>query len=123
MSIKYIKDEDFKNLTKKQKIELPEERDIVETEINKLVIIPTNKKNDGYKIGHFFAYTEGNGWWKPSIYDCWEIITDIKNPAKLRYTILRGDFENDGINIFEFIDEYHKAFISYGGKLIIRKNV
>lgn len=121
MNINYIKDEDFKKLTKKQKLDLPDVLGFEEVEISRLVLIPTNKKSDGYKLGHFFAYTDNKGWWKPDIYDCWQITTEIRNPASLRYMILKGDFENDGVNIFTFIDEHHRAFISYGGNIIIRK--
>ena len=120
MNIEYIKNEDFIKLTKKQKLDIKECYTFEEVEISRLVLIPTNKKSDGYKLGHFFALTK-NGWFKPAIYDCWQITTEIDNPAQVRYMILKGDFENDGINIFSFIDEFHTAFISYGGNIIIKK--
>ena len=116
----YISDEDFHKLTKKQKLEFPTSANYGEREITRLVIIPTNKKKDGYKLGQFFAFTPDKGWWKTT-YDCFQIITEITDPAILRYMILKGDFEDDGINIFTFIDEHHKAFISYGGQITIRK--
>ena len=122
MDIKYIKNEDFIKLTKKQKLELPQQYDFNEVEITKLLIIPTSKKLYGYKTGHFFALTK-DGWFKTCIYDCWQINTDIENPAQLRYMILKGDFENDGFNIFTFIDEHHRAYLSFRGEgeIIIRK--
>lgn len=120
--IKYIKDEVFKTLTRKQRLQLATDDIFGEVEINRLVIIPTSEKLGGsYKIGHFFAYTNGKGWWKPTVYDCFRVVTDIKNPAQLRYTILQGDFENGGVQIFKFVDEFHKAYISYGGEITIRK--
>mgnify|MGYP006921424929 CR=1 FL=1 len=121
--IKYIKDEVFQKLSKKEKKALPESSHFDEVKISKLVIIPTNNKNDGYCIGQFFAYTEKKGWWKPMSYDCWQINTDIENPATIRYGILKGDFENGGFNIFSFIDEHHNAYISYGGQITIRKKL
>ena len=119
--INYIKDEDFIKLTKKQKLEISEYSNYDEVEISKLVIIPTNNKSGGYCLGQFFAYTENKGWWKPMSYDCWQINTEIDNPAVIRYNILKGDFENGGLNIFSFIDEHHKAYISYGGQITIKK--
>lgn len=119
--IKYIDDKDFVNLTKKQKLELPIQYDFEEIEISKLLIIPTRKKMGGYKTGHFFALTE-KGWFKPYIYDCWQIVSEIQNPAQISYMILKGDFENDGINIFTFVDEHHKAYLSFSGQITIKKN-
>ena len=91
-----------------------------EVEISKLLIIPTNKKSSGYNTGDFFAYTKDKGWWTPQSYDCWQINTDINTPATPKYMILKGDFENGGFNIFSFMDEHHKAFISYGGQITIK---
>lgn len=120
--IEYIKDDVFIKLTRKQKLQLNPVCDFGEVEINRLVVIPTSEKLGGdYKLGHFFAYTNGKGWWKPTVYDCWRVVTDIENPARLRYSILQGDFENGGLQIFKFVDEFHKAFISYGGEIIIRR--
>lgn len=119
--IKYISDEEFENLTKKEKLNIEPVHLFKEEEINQLLLIPTNRKMGGWHLGHFFAHTEGKGWWKPTVYDCWSITTDITDPAILKYTILRGDFENGGVQIFSFLDEFHKACISYGGNIIIRK--
>lgn len=119
--IKYIKDEDFRKMTKKERLAIQESFFTGEEEIKRLILIPSNKKMNGYNTGVFLAYSEGKGWWRPMTYDCWGIVTDIESPAKPRYKILRGDFEYGGVNIFSFMDEYHKAFISYGGQVIIRK--
>lgn len=121
--IKYISDNDFKKLTKKQKLKLPEYSNFEEVEIKRLVMIPTNDTNDGYCLGQFFAYTENKGWWKPMRYDCWQINTEIdtKRTATPRFQILKGDFENGGVQIFGFMDEYHTAYIRYGGEIIIKK--
>lgn len=119
--IKYIDDVDFRKLTKKQKLELPEYSNYDDEKISKLVLVPRNQKNGGYFIGSFFAYTSGKGWWRPTNYDCWQIVTDIENPANIRYQILKGDFENGGVQIFGFADEHHEAFISYGGQITIKK--
>ena len=121
--IEYIKDSDFKKLTKKQKLALPEYSNYEEMEIDGLVIIPTNTKSDGYYLGQFFAHSKEKGWWKPMTYDCWKINTEIDNPATIRYNIMRGDFENGGFNIFTFVDEFHRAYISYGGQITIKKKV
>ena len=119
--ITYISDSDFKKLSKKQKLQLPEFEILDEIEITNLVLIRMNKKLNGYSTGSFFAYTEYKGWWRPMTHDCWSIVSEIDNPAKIRCTILRGDFENDGINIFTFVDEFHKAYISYGGTITIKR--
>jgi hypothetical protein len=121
--ITYIPDEEFTKLTKKQKLEIPQAYSFEESEIHKLVISPSNRKNDGYFLGDFFAFTEGKGWWRPTTYDCWSIVTDLENPANLRYTLLKGDFENGGVQIFYFLDEHHKAYISYGGQITIRRKL
>lgn len=118
--IKYIAYEDFAKLTKKQKLEFPEEFYFEDVEIINLLMIPTHKKLGEYKAGHFFALTN-KGWFKPYIYDCWQIVSEIDNPAQIRYMILKGDFENDGINIFRFVDEHHKAYLSFRGEIIIKK--
>ena len=120
-TIKYTPDTIFRKLTKKQKLELPEFSPIEDIEITKLIIIPINKKLGGYHAGSFFAFTENKGWWRLMSYDCWQIHTEIDNPATPRYMILRGDFEYGGINIFTFVDEFHKAYISYGGTITIKK--
>lgn len=120
METVYVKDEEFVKLTKKQKLEIPEQWSFEETEISRLVLIPTNQKNDSYCLGHFFAYTEGKGWWRPMTYDCWQINTEFDNPATPRFMILKGDFENGGVNIFALMDEHHTACISYGGRITIR---
>lgn len=122
--ITYVADNIFTKLTKKQKLEIPQVSHFGEVEINRLVIVPSNKKSDDYFLGDFFAYTEGKGWWRPMTYDCWQIVTDIDSPttATPRFTILKGDFENGGVQIFGFVDEHHKAYISYGGQITIRKS-
>jgi hypothetical protein len=120
-TIKYISDLDFKKLTKKQKLSLESTHWFDEIEIQRLVLIPTNKKSDGWCLGHFFAYTEDKGWWKPTVYDCWSIRTEYENPATPKYMILKGDFQNGGVNIFTFVDEHHTAYISYGGEITIKK--
>jgi len=119
--IKYIPELEFKKLTKKEKGKLPLNNNYDEVEISKLVIVPTNKKNSGYFLGDFFAFTPNKGWWRRMTYDCWSIVTDIQNPVTPRYTILKGDFENGGVQIFGFVDEHCKAYISYGGQITIRK--
>lgn len=116
----YIQDSDFRKLTKKQKLAIPEYCTYDEEKIEKLVIVPINKKSSGYFLGSFFAYTPDKGWWRPMTYDSWSIRTEIENPAKIKYQILRGDFENGGMQIFCFIDEHHEAFMGYGGDIIIR---
>lgn len=123
MKTTYISDDNFRKLTKKQKLEIPMSHDFGEVEISTLVMIPSNRKSGGYYLGDFFAYTENKGWWRPSTYDCWQIVTEIDSPftATPRFQILKGDFENGGVQIFGFVDEYHKAYISYGGRITIRK--
>lgn len=120
--ITYIENEIFVKMTKKQKSEIPSVSFYNNHEINRLVIVPTNRKSSGYFLGDFFVYTEGKGWWRPMTYDCWKIVTDIENPASFRFQILQGDFENGGVQIFGFGSEHHKAYISYGGEIIIKNN-
>lgn len=117
--IKFINDSEFVKYTKVEKMAMPTVSNYGSVEINRLILIPTSRKSSGYKIGAFFAHTPNKGWWRPMDYDCWQINTDIENPAKLRYQIIKGDFEYGGINIFGFADEHHKAFIKYGGEITI----
>lgn len=120
--ITYIANDKFTKMTKRQKLEMPMFSPSMEgIEISKLVISPTSRKTGGYFIGDFFAFTPEKGWWRPMGYYCWQIVTDVYNPANLKYQILKGDFENGGVQIFGFADEYHQAFISYGGQITIKK--
>lgn len=121
--ITYIEDSIFTKMSKKEKLGIPSAHNYDEIEITQLVLSPSNKKSNGYFVGDFFAYTPDKGWWRPMSYDCWQIVTDIDSPvtAKPRFTILKGDFENGGVQIFGFVDEHHKAYISYGGQITIRK--
>lgn len=121
-NIIYTKNEDFVKYTKKQRLEMPQYDVFDRVEITRLLLIPLNKKYNGYGTGAFFVMND-NGWFRAMDYDCFSIQTDIENPSKLKYTILRGDFEYNGINIFTLIDEHNKAYISYGGTItIIPKN-
>lgn len=119
--IEYVEDSVFVKMTKKQKLEMPEAWDYNDIEISKLVIVPSKRKSSGYFIGDFFAFSPEKGWWRPMTYDCWQINTDFEAPATPRFQILKGDFENGGVQIFGFMDEYHKAYMSYGGQIIIKK--
>lgn len=121
VKIKYISDEVFEKMTKKQKAEIPSASMFDEIEIDRLVIVPTNRKMSGYFVGDFFAHTPEKGWWRPMTYDCWRVTTDIENPITPKYTLLKGDFENGGVQIFGFVDEFCKAFMSYGGEIKIKK--
>lgn len=117
----YIKEEVFTKMTKKEKLGIDQHSNYDEIEIDKLVLVPMNTKNGGYFEGSFFAHTPNKGWWRPMTYDCWQISTEIDNPITPRYKILKGDFENGGVNIFGFADEHCRAFISYGGSIVIKK--
>jgi len=119
--IKYIADEVFTRMTKKQKFEIEQIGCFEEIEIDRLVITPMNSKSSGYFIGSFFAHTPNKGWWRSNNYDCWEIVTETHNPITPKFRILKGDFENGGFQIFGFGDEFCKAFISYGGRIIIKR--
>ena len=120
--ITYISDIDFRNMSKREKLQIPQTSLYTEVEIKQLVLIPSNKKTyyNEFLTGDFFAYSEGKGWWRPMRYDCWSIVSDIENPMKTRYIILRGDFEYGGVNIFSVGDENHTAYIRYGGEIVIK---
>ena len=90
-----------------------------DVEITKLVLVPTREKSSGYGVGAFFAFTPNKGWWRPMNYDCWRVVPDLHTPARVRYSILKGDFEYGGVNIFGFLDEHHKAYMGYGGEVTI----
>ena len=120
--IQYVEDSVFAKMTKKQKFEMPEVWVSGEVEITRLVIIPSNRKSDGYLTGDFFALSPEEGWWRPTRYDCWRITSDLDSPATPRDSLLKGDFENGGVQIFGFVDEHHKAYMSYGGEIVIKKN-
>ena len=119
--IKYISDKKFREMTKKQKFNLPcSIPNLSEPiEIEQIILVPTNEKSDGYKLGAFFA-RNNKGWFRAMTYDCWQINTDIENPAKFKFRILKGDFEYGGVNIFGLVSKYHKAFLDYGGQIIIK---
>lgn len=119
--IEYVLDDVFKKMTKKQRLGIPQASFYDEIEIDRLVIVPSNRKSDGYFTGDFFAHSPVKGWWRPMGYDCWRITTEIDNPASLRYMVLKGDFENGGVQIFGFLDEYHKAYMNYGGEVVVKK--
>lgn len=108
-------------MTKKQKLEMPQAAFFQDIEINRLVLIPSNRKSDGYFLGDFFAFSPEKGWFRPMTYDCWRITSDIDSPAIPRYMLLKGDFENGGVQIFGFLDERHKAYMNYGGEITIKK--
>lgn len=123
-NIEYIKDEDFRKLSKKKKLSMQETyTGIKHIPIDKLVIIHTNKKSSGWSLGAFFAHTPEKGWWRSSNYDCFRINTDIENPIELRYQIIKADFEYGGLQIFGLADENHEAFLAYGGEVIIKKKI
>jgi len=115
----YITDEIFSKMTKKEKQDLPVDWNFGEIEIDRVVFMPIRKKMDGYAQADIFAQNK-YGWFKETTYDCWKIVVDMENPTKFRYNLLQGDFENGGVQIFGFGGEEHKAFISYGGNIIIR---
>ena len=117
--MKYITDEIFSKMTKKEKQALPAVCGFGEIEIDKVVFIPTIKKMDGYALTDIFAHNK-EGWFKATTYDCFRIVVDMKNPSKFNYNLLQGDFENGGVQVFGFGGETHKAFISYGGNITIR---
>ena len=120
-NIQYIEDSVFAKMTKKQKLEMPQAAFFQDIEINRLVLIPSNRKSDGYFLGDFFAFSPEKGWFRPMTYDCWRITSDIDSPATPRYMLLKGDFENGGVQIFGFLDEHHKAYMNYGGEITIKK--
>jgi len=119
--IQYTPDEVFTKMTKKQKLQLPEYSGFSEEEIDKIVIVPISRKMSGYCMGSFFAHTPKKGWWRPHSYDCWRITTEIENPVTPRYTLLQGDFENGGVQIFTLVDEHCTAYMRYGGEVIIKR--
>lgn len=119
--IQYVEDSVFAKMTKKQKLEMPQAAFFQDIEINRLVLIPSNRKSDGYFLGDFFAFSPEKGWFRPMTYDCWRITSDIDSPAIPRYMLLKGDFENGGVQIFGFLDERHKAYMNYGGEITIKK--
>ena len=119
--MKYIKNKDFIKLTKKQKLSLPEYLIFEEHEIDNLVLIPTRQKYNGYNTGVFIAYTEGKGWWKPMRCDVFSIRFDFDDHVSDRTVSLWGDFENDGVQLFQLGNKKYKATIQYGGQIVIKK--
>ena len=117
--MKYITNEIFSKMTKKEKQALPVDCNFDEIEIDRVVFMPTRKKMDGYVQADIFAQNK-EGWFKATTYDCWSIVVDIKNPLQFKYQLLKGDFENGGVQIFGFGGEKHTAFISYGGRITIK---
>ena len=84
MNIEYIKKKIYK--APKRKVRLEDRFEDVE--ITKLLLIPTSKKWDGYKTGHFFALTK-DGWFK-GLYSA--EFSNYGYPAQIRYMILKRRF-------------------------------
>lgn len=120
--ITFIEDIIFSKMTKKEKSNIPQALNYTEIEISKLVIVPTNKKFEGYRVADFFAYTPKKGWWRPMSYDCFRIVGDYGN-IDVRHNIIKGDFENGGVQVFGIVDEHHKAYMKYGGEVLVRRNI
>ena len=120
--MKYITDEIFSKMTKKEKQAVPVDWNYYnedEIEICKVVFMPTREKMSEYVQADIFAQNK-DGWFKATTYDCWRIVVDMKNPSKFNYNLLQGDFENGGVQIFGFGGTEHTAFIGYGGNITIR---
>ena len=85
--------EEFTKLTKKQKLLMPEEYNVLGTlgTIEKVLFIPTGKKMDGYNLSAFFVSCNGD-WHRLGDYDCFRF-TNCQD-------WLRGDFENGGVQFF-----------------------
>lgn len=100
---------DFIKLTKKQKLEIPQESYNFEIDnVSKLVMIPTGKKRDYYSLCAFFVESKGK-WYRLPDYDCFR----FKNSPMT----LKGDFENDGIQFF-LANNGENWKVEYGGEFI-----
>ena len=122
--MKYVTDEQFKKMTKKEKLEMETTYDY-DIEIQEAVYIPTAKKDDGWAVGAIFVYAE-NHWSKNQEYDCWKINNDMYNPIDLYKgtQIIGGDFEYGGIQIFNFplqLKSSVKAVIGVCGAITLNK--
>lgn len=116
----YVQHEHFRKMNKTERLNMKAVDSFYGVEIKQLLLIPTRKKMSGYGVGAFFGLTK-KGWLRFHMYDCWSITTDINDPIDIKYTLLRGDFEYGGINIFSFVDNEKKAVFGYGGELKITK--
>lgn len=118
----YISDEIFRKMTKNDRMKMgmfvPSMSN--DTEVEQLILIPTNKKNSGYHVGEFFARNK-YGWFRLMTYDCWRIFMSFEKQPNFKYQVLQGDFEYGGVNIFSIGDEHMRAFIRYGGEILIEK--
>lgn len=119
---KYIIDAEFSKMKRSERMAMKQLYPKDDIEITRLVLVPTTRKSSGYCVGAFFAKTK-SGWCRLGDYDCWRIITDINNPVAIRYSLLRGDFENGGVCFFGFADENRdvKIVARCGGEIVVTK--
>lgn len=117
----FVEEKDFKKMKKSEKLKIPvfDGNDI---EIEKLLLLPISRKNDGYGMGAFFVETR-RGWARLHDYNCWCVLTDISSPIPLRYNLVRGDFEYGGVVFFEFGDGRNVLAKAegYGGSVVLHR--
>lgn len=99
-----MKEEEFRKLTKKQKLDMPCVKNIEDYFCTRVVLIPTGKKMDGWSTGSCFIETKA-GWLSIGSHDCFRFTGDG--------ITIKGDFEYGGVQFFR-----EKGFIySYGHEL------
>lgn len=85
-----MKEEQFRKLTKKQKLEMEMLGYDTEIECTKVLFIPIKRKNDGYGMSACFLDTK-DGWVRAMDYDCFRFIEG---------NFIKGDFEYGGVVFF-----------------------
>lgn len=99
-----MKEEEFKKLTKLQKLTIIPNGIMTTVECSRVLFIPIKRKNDGYGMSACFINTR-SGWIRVPDYDCFRF-----NEPKFR---VKGDFEYGGIQFFSeggFIYDYGNDF-------------
>jgi hypothetical protein len=97
-----MKEEDFKKLTKSQKLAMKQEGILMGVECSRVLFLPIKRKNDGYGMSACFIETK-RGWLRVTDYDCFR----FNNPE---YRV-KGDFEHGGVCFFGgFVYDYGNDF-------------
>jgi len=91
-----MKHEEFIKLNKKQKLNLPYFEEYAIKSPSMALFIPLTRKNDGYTMCAFFVQKDGN-WYRMMDYDCFRFVNYSDGKHQ---TILKGDFENGGVQFF-----------------------
>lgn len=106
----------FENLTKKEKLEMKPVCDDI-NDVKRAVFIPLREKNSGWSLCAFFVQDKQGKWFRKENYDCFRFMSDNLQTMP----IVRGDFENHGVQFF--LEECNGGTwcSRYGGELYFKQ--